>query len=167
MLEYIEGNHPEKPLALSIQKTFLQRVQESLQSGQELKQSDFGNPYPDLVTPEMLEVLPGISMLETEEDVVASAIGDILLNLWQLSEARQRLSQEESTEGNWLRELEEDYKRELTTSLTKLKIEAPKALSRKYEAIVEEIIVNDEPFTSQSFQQLFVKDIQARVVNSS
>lgn len=160
----IVENHPENSLAISVPKAFLERVRESLINEKEMEESSFGNPLPELLSPEMLEVLPGISMPEIEEDVVASSISDILLHLWRLSETRQRLSKEESTEVNWFLEMEKHCKQELAKLLTTLRNEDSEALSNKYQRISAEVIENEIPFTPDFFQQLFAEDIQSRVM---
>lgn len=155
----IEGNQTESSLALRIPKSFFERVKESLESMKEFEETEFFNPIPVPLQKEMLDVLPGISMVEIEQNIITSSIGDILVYLWRLSEIRNRLSQEEKTELEWRQELEEDCKQHLTESLNILKREATEDISSKYQKLSETAIKDNKPFTSEMFQQLFVEDL--------
>jgi hypothetical protein len=69
------------------------------------------------------------------------------------------LSQEEKAEIEWRQELEEGCKQQLTESLNILKREATEDISSKYQKLSETIIKDNNPFTSEAFQQLFVEDV--------
>lgn len=165
-LIFVVNGHVKHPVALAIPRTFLQRVKRCFDTGGELETSDFGNPYPEIIEPAMLEVLEGVSSASIEEDTVSSSIGSIIMSLWFVSESRQRLSSNEEVESKWLSELEDFYREKVDKATDVLVSAASPKISSKYREIADEILSLGGSFTDDSFQHYYSEDILMRMLST-
>ena len=154
----IEGNYTESKEALRISKNFFEVVKKSIESNQDFFEFGMSKPCPCTIKKELLDVLPGIHLNENQdENAIKKSIGSILMQLWKLTELRNRLSKEENSENLWRCELEQDCKNILREQMKIIKKEANEDLSRKYQQMIDDVIINNKPFTSEDFQKYFLE----------
>lgn len=163
LLIILDDHHPQEPLAISLPKDFFYVVSENpYKPWKEFKDKEFIKPLPIPVKDlkeDVLRSLPGISLIKTEEDTIATSVGEIIVHLWCITEVRKRLSQKVKTEFKWLQELVKYYKLKLESSLAKLESNDSPFWS-KYHNLIETVVNKGKPFTVESFQQMFRDDIQ-------
>jgi hypothetical protein len=160
LIVIIKGNHPESPYAISFSDSYLGVVKDSLESGKEFEEPSYSKPHLVPIEKDMLEVLPGITLIDYQDDKVAVAVTEILIDMWKLSEARKRLSLDEKIEQDWLQELQNDYFRNMKKNLAKLESEAVEDKARRYNDLINRLVTENAILTTDEFRQLFSADVQ-------
>jgi hypothetical protein len=154
----IEGNYTENNNALRISRDFFEKVKTSMESDQDSFDFGISKPYPVAIQKELLDVLQGIAMKkEVDENVIKTSMINILMQLWKLSEMRERLSKEEKTENSWRRELEQGCEHVLSDQMKIIEKEAVEDISIKYQKLIEDVTKNNKPFTSEDFQRYILE----------
>lgn len=160
LLIILDDDHPQKPLAISLPKDYLRRVKEFTKTLEEFEENKYIKPLTIPLKEDSLRSLPGISATKIKENLLSTSIGEILVYLWCITEARKRLSQKVKIEFKWLQELVKYYKLKLENSLAKLEGNDSPELWSKYHNLIETVVNKGKPFTVESFQQMFRDDIQ-------
>jgi hypothetical protein len=160
LLIILDDYHPQKPLAISLPKDYLRRVNEFTKTLEEFEENNCNKPLTIPLKEDALRSLPGISATKIKENLLPTSIGEILVYLWCITEVRKRLSQKVKIEFKWLQELVKYYKLKLENSLAKLEGNDSLELWSKYHNLIETVVNKGKPFTVESFQQMFRDDIQ-------
>lgn len=82
-----------------------------------VSEDNWSVPIPVYPTPEMIAVLPDITVNSIEAQKEDEEFFNMMFKVWHLLEFRKRLNQDSIVEAAWLEELEEQYNKEITVTL--------------------------------------------------
>jgi len=94
--------------AFRVQKKFIQRLKTFIEEG-EFEESEYGNPIPVNLEDSILESLEGVTIKKLKIEGGNESFTKMMFDIWKLSEYRNRLNIQNSTEKNWLIEIEKEF----------------------------------------------------------
>ena len=155
-LVFIENN--ESSTAISISVEWLRDIKKMSETGESdnIALSSFGKPIPIIVTQEILESLEGdVRVKIIEPNLSVSAISDLLLTLWKLSEAKRWLDLSNTIEAEWLAELKGNCKKEIKEQLMIIRNTVENDEYIKYEGLATRIVDHEDLVGNDELQEYF------------
>jgi hypothetical protein len=140
-----DGNHSQRPFAILLTKNCLHHVKEYAGTAEEFEWNDYDRPRLVALKEDVLKSVPEISTAKTDESFLS--ITEIMVNLWRITEVRQRLSPNVKVESTWSKELEENYYSELRNSLANLKANASQETWEGYRNLAAAVVNGGESLT--------------------
>ena len=157
-----DGNHSQRPFALLLTKNYLHHVKEFAGTAEEFEWNDYDRPHLVALKKDVLKSVPEISTAKTDESFLS--ITEIMVNLWRITEVRQRLSPNVKVESTWLKKLEENYYSELKNSLANLKANASQETWEGYRNLAAAVVNGGESLTVGLLAR-YVARIRGQLIN--
>lgn len=101
--------------AFCVPRYFFERLQRVLDNEEaDFEETEYGNPYALSIDQSLLESLEGIEAKEVPQTEFSLSFGKVMFGVWKLCEHRRRLDDSKPIELKWLKEVEIEYKQEIT-----------------------------------------------------